>query len=224
MKIIKNERKLEMKEKNRRKIKLGILFLGVIAVVMTGIHIEGKKTHTLQQGIAAEIIRFHVLANSDSEKDQALKRKVKDEVVTFMQDKLKKVTKKEQAEQVIKANLEEIRKVAEQVTKKEGNGESVTTALTKKDFPVKVYGDTVFPAGNYETLQIEIGNAKGKNWWCVMFPSLCMVDESYTVVPKEAKEKLKDHLTEEEYESIQMEQNSVKYRLKIVEIWDELWD
>ena len=213
-----------MKEKNRRKIKLGILFLGVIAVVMTGIHIEGKKTHTLQQGIAAEIIRFHVLANSDSEKDQALKRKVKDEVVTFMQDKLKKVTKKEQAEQVIKANLEEIRKVAEQVTKKEGNGESVTTALTKKDFPVKVYGDTVFPAGNYETLQIEIGNAKGKNWWCVMFPSLCMVDESYTVVPKEAKEKLKDHLTEEEYESIQMEQNSVKYRLKIVEIWDELWD
>ena len=178
MKIIKNERKLEMKEKNRRKIKLGILFLGVIAVVMTGIHIEGKKTHTLQQGIAAEIIRFHVLANSDSEKDQALKRKVKDEVVTFMQDKLKKVTKKEQAEQVIKANLEEIRKVAEQVTKKEGNGESVTTALTKKDFPVKVYGDTVFPAGNYETLQIEIGNAKGKNWWCVMFPSLCMVDES----------------------------------------------
>ena len=224
MKIIKNERKLEMKEKNRRKIKLGILFLGVIAVVMTGIHIEGKKTHTLQQGIAAEIIRFHVLANSDSEKDQALKRKVKDEVVTFMQDKLKKVTKKEQAEQVIKANLEEIRKVAEQVTKKEGNGESVTTALTKKDFPVKVYGDTVFPAGNYETLQIEIGNAKGKNWWCVMFPSLCMVDESYTVVPKEAKEKLKDHITEEEYESIQMEQNSVKYRLKIVEIWDELWD
>lgn len=213
-----------MKEYNRKKEKLWMLFLGMLVVIFVGLHIETNRTHTLQQGIAAEIIRFHVLANSDSEEDQKLKRKVKDEVVSFMQEKLKNVTKKEQAEQVIQAHMDEIKKVAEMVTKKEGNGESVTTALTRKDFPVKVYGDTVFPAGNYETLQIEIGSAKGKNWWCVMFPSLCMVDESYAVVPKEAKEKLRENLTEEEYESIQMEQNSVKYRLKIVEIWDNLWD
>ena len=218
------EREFEMKKENKKQIKLWILFCGIAIATLIGIHIEGNRTHTLQQGIATEIIRFHVLANSDSEEDQGLKRKVKDEVVAFMQEKLKNVTKKEQAEQVIKEYLGEIKNVAEKVTKREGNGETVTTALTKKDFPVKVYGDTVFPAGKYETLQIEIGNAKGKNWWCVMFPSLCMVDESYTVVPKEAKKKLKEHLTEEEYESIQMEQNSVKYRLKIVEIWDNLWD
>lgn len=208
---------------NSRK-KLWMLFLCAVVTTLVGIHIEGNRTHTLQQGIATEIIRFHVLANSDSEEDQVLKRKVKDEVVAFMQDKLKNIERKDQAEQVIKKHMEEMKEIAEQVTKKEGKGEHVTTALTKKNFPVKVYGDTVFPAGDYETLQIEIGNAKGKNWWCVMFPSLCMVDESYTVVPKEAKEKLQEHLTEEEYESIQMEQNSVKYRLKIVEIWDELWD
>ena len=213
-----------MKENSKKQIKLGMLFFCIVLAMIGGIHRENKKTHTLQQGIATEIIRFHVLANSDSEEDQELKRKVKDEVVIFMQDKLKNVSKKEKAEQVIEKYLDEIKDVAEQVIKKEGNGELVTTALTRKDFPVKVYGDTVFPAGKYETLQIEIGKAEGKNWWCVMFPSLCMVDESYTVVPKEAKDKLKEHLTEEEYESIQMEQNSVKYRLKIVEIWDGLWD
>lgn len=213
-----------MKEKNKKQYKMVALFFSMAVAVLVGLHMEANKTHTLQQGIAKEIIRFHVLANSDSEEDQALKRKVKDEVVAFLQEKLKTVTEKKQAEQVIEQNLEQIKKVAEQVTKKEGEGEVVTTALTRKNFPVKVYGDTVFPAGNYETLQVEIGKAEGKNWWCVMYPSLCMVNESYTVVPKDAKEKLEESLTEEEYDSIQMEQNSVKYRLKIVEIWDGLWD
>ena len=95
------EREFEMKKENKKQIKLWILFCGIAIATLIGIHIEGNRTHTLQQGIATEIIRFHVLANSDSEEDQGLKRKVKDEVVAFMQEKLKNVTKKEQAEQVI---------------------------------------------------------------------------------------------------------------------------
>ncbi|MDE7051390.1 MAG: stage II sporulation protein R [Lachnospiraceae bacterium] len=76
-------------------------------------------------------------------------------------------------------------------------------SLEERYFPVKSYGDLVFPAGNYKALCVEIGEAKGRNWWCVLFPSLCFVDETYAVVPDSSKEKLKETLSDEEYESLE---------------------
>ena len=165
-----------------------------------------------------------MLANSDSTEDQEIKLKVRDGVVAFVQQKLKKAESKEEAERIIRKNLSKIKREANKILEEEQYESRAVAKLTKEEFPVKVYGDTVFPAGEYETLQVEIGKAKGHNWWCVMYPSLCLVDESVAVVPKESKEKLRDSLTEEEYETITQEKPAVKYRFKIAELWSDLWE
>ncbi len=184
---------------------------------------ESQNVQAIQKGIASQVIRFHVLANSDSKEDQEIKLKVRDGVVAFVQQKLKTAQSKEEAEEIIQKNLSKIKREANKILKEEQYESRAIAKLTKEEFPVKVYGDTIFPAGEYETLQVEIGKAKGHNWWCVMYPSLCLVDESVAVVPEESKEKLKDSLTKEEYETITQEKPAVKYRFKIVEIWNDLW-
>ena len=198
-----------------------VLFLGVIFVLNVGK--EEKKVDELQQGIAEQVIRFHVLANSDEAQDQQLKLKVRDAVVEEMQGALKDIYTKEEAEQVIKDNLQTITEIAKDTLQEQGCSEPVTAYLTVNDFPVKKYRDTVFPAGKYETLQIEIGEAKGHNWWCVMYPSLCMVEEGMAVVPKESKEKLKEQLSQDEYACIDDKNVTVEYRLKIVELWKAMF-
>lgn len=189
--------------------------LGSVLMIFGAVYIKGSL---LQQGIAREIIRFHVLADSDSDKDQQIKLKVKDRVVAYMQEKLTTAQNKEQAEYIIRNNLEQIEYLAGRTLMEEGVNSEVRAYLTNKKFPVKSYGELCFPEGMYETLQVEIGKAEGKNWWCVMFPSLCMIDESYTVVPKEAKDKLQESLTREEYDSLQ-EKDEIEYKWKIAEWW-----
>ncbi|MBD5087314.1 MAG: stage II sporulation protein R [Clostridiales bacterium] len=207
-----------MLHKRNQKEKWILWVVCCLGIIFTFMEVGNMKGRLLQQGIANEIIRFHVLADSDKEEDQQVKLKVKDEVVCFMQEKLTAAKDKEQAREIIKDNLEEIERLAFQTLKKEGVKDKVRAYLTEKQFPVKSYGEFIFPEGIYETLQVEIGNAEGKNWWCVMFPSLCMIDESYTVVPDSAKEKLQENLTKEEYESLQ-EEDKIEYKWKIAEWW-----
>lgn len=206
----------------KRKCLVIILLIGVVFSCL--LNKDSQNVQALQKGIASQVIRFHVLANSDSTEDQEIKLKVRDGVVAFVQQKLKKAESKEEAERIIRKNLSKIKREANKILEEEQYESRAVAKLTKEEFPVKVYGDTVFPAGEYETLQVEIGKAKGHNWWCVMYPSLCLVDESVAVVPKESKEKLRDSLTEEEYETITQEKPAVKYRFKIAELWSDLWE
>ena len=170
----------------------------------------------VQKGIAEEILRFHVIANSDSDEDQALKMKVKEEVVSYVSELTKTEPNVEQAEYVICLYQDEIQKKAESVIKREGYDYSVTVELTDSYFPVKTYGEAVFPEGMYRALKIKIGSAEGKNWWCVLYPNLCFVDSAYGVLEEEQKEKLKTVLTEEEYESIfQVPSKDIKVSFKL---------
>ena len=178
----------------KRKCLVIILLIGVVFLCL--LNKDSQNVQALQKGIASQVIRFHVLANSDSTEDQEIKLKVRDGVVAFVQQKLKKAESKEEAERIIRKNLSKIKREANKILEEEQYESRAVAKLTKEEFPVKVYGDTVFPAGEYETLQVEIGKAKGHNGWCVMYPSLCLVDESVAVVPKESKEKLRDSLTE----------------------------
>lgn len=206
-----------------KKRKSFILILLISGLVLCLLNRNSQNVQALQKGIASQVIRFHVLANSDSKEDQKIKLKVRDGVVALVQQKLKKAESKEEAKKIIRKNLSRIKREANRILKEEHYESRAVARLTKEEFPVKVYGDTVFPAGEYETLQVEIGNAKGHNWWCVMYPSLCLVDESVAVVPEESKEKLRDSLTEKEYETITQEKPAVKYRFKIAELWNDLW-
>ena len=160
------------------------------------------ETALYQPHIAEEVLRFHVLANSDSEEDQKLKLKVKEAVLQCVRPMLSDAKTKEEAEKIITQNMTEIEIAANEIIAKEGFSYISKGILGKTTFPMKQYGDMVFPAGEYEAFRILIGEAKGKNWWCVMFPTLCFVDETYDVITEENKEQFREILSEEEYESL----------------------
>ena len=156
----------------------------------------------LQQAISDKVLRFHVLANSDSEADQNLKLAVRDAVGSFMQEKLTAVENLEECEMVVRQSLGEIEEAAAETIAENGYDYDVTAELEHTSFPVKNYGSYTFPAGDYEALRIVIGEGNGHNWWCGMYPNMCFSDSMYEVVDKEAGGKLREVLTTEEYEKV----------------------
>ncbi len=120
------------------------------------------------------VVRLHVLANSDTAEDQALKLCVRDVVLLSSTELFADTTTRKQAEQKIQAALPKIQKVAEACVREQGYDYSVTAKLTEAYFSTRTYESGTFPAGRYKTVQIVIGEGKGKNWWCVMYPPLCV--------------------------------------------------
>ena len=159
------------------------------------------KMETAQKHMAEEVLRFHVLANSDSKEDQELKMTVKDEVVSWLEAKMD-CDSLEETKNFIRSHLTGIEEVAEETVRREGYSYPVQAALEWTDFPEKSYGDVTFPAGSYEALRIQIGEAKGHNWWCVLYPNLCFIDSVQAVVPEKGKKQLKHVLTDDEYDMV----------------------
>lgn len=210
-----------------KKIKMRIIVLSILLISIlscSGMYIYGeiKDISKISEGYKDKLIRFHVLANSDSEEDQELKLKVRDEIIKYLQPMLKQSKSLEQSEEIILSESKNIKSLGENIIKENGYDYEVEVKLEYNNFPAKQYSNIVLPAGEYKALRILIGEAKGKNWWCVMFPPLCFVDENNGVIDKETDEKLKSVLTDEEYDLIAedsiQQTNNVKFKFKIVEI------
>lgn len=198
-----------------RKWKGRILILLAVAVAV-GIFYGQAKAGSQIEG---KVLRFHVIANSDSEADQALKYQVKDMLVEALKPMLEDAEDLEETKQIVGERLSEIQKIAQEAVNTYGNGEDVQVELTNMYFPIKTYGDLTFPAGNYDALRVTIGQAEGRNWWCVLFPNLCFVDAVHGIVPEESKEQLKNVLTEEEYESLfQWGKSDYKIKWRLAEL------
>lgn len=192
------------------------IFIGFAGAVLVQGTNAGEEN--IQRGIAKEILRFHVIANSDAEEDQALKLEVKDYIVTYMQKILKDCETIDETREIVKEHLEDIRLEAEGVIMHAGYDYTVSVSLEECYFPIKTYGACTFPAGIYEALRIEIGKAEGKNWWCVMYPNLCFIDAVHAVVEDEELELLHNVLTEEEYYSIlNLPREKLKIKSKLLE-------
>lgn len=161
--------------------------------------INKNNIKKLQSNLAKNIIRLHVIANSDSDEDQSLKYKVRNTIIEKLRSSLTDITDKEQAEKTIATKLTDIEQAASRTINENGYSYSVNATICNRDFPVKTYGDLTFPAGEYRSLCIEIGKAEGKNWWCVLFPSLCFVNDTTAVVPKSSKEQLRTEIGEKDY-------------------------
>lgn len=214
-----------------KKIKMRIIGLSILLIstlFFSGMYIYGevKDIDKVSKGYKDKLIRFHVLANSDSDEDQELKLKVRDEIIKYLQPMLKQSKSLEQSEQIILSESENIKNIGENIIKENGYTYEVEVKLEYNNFPAKQYSNIVLPAGEYKALRILIGEAKGKNWWCVMFPPLCFVDENSGVIDKETDEKLRSVLTEEEYNLIAEDNiektKDVKMKFKIVEIIEAL--
>ena len=174
--------------------------------------------HSYSNDISAElsnaVFRLHVLANSDSEEDQHLKIKVRDALLSYMNTLSSNCNTKEEAIQIANQHKNEFQTIAENVIVENGYNYPVQIKINNFYFPTKSYGDISLPAGYYDALRVEIGNAKGKNWWCVMFPSLCFIDISSGIVNSEGKEKLENNLNSESYELISENKTSTEFKLK----------
>lgn len=210
---------------NKIKIRLSILILSLIAIIsIMTISISGevKKISTASEDYKHKLIRFHVIANSDSDEDQNLKLKVRDAIINYLQPKLLESESIEESESIIKKEYDELEKISKSVISENGYDYDVKVGIDYSEFPTKQYSNVVLPAGEYKALRIIIGEGKGKNWWCVMFPPLCFVDEEKGIIDKDTDDKLREVLTEEEYELISQktskQMNRVQVKFKIVEI------
>jgi len=164
--------------------------------------IQKRLDREIQEGIAGEIFRLHVIANSDSEEDQELKMEVKKTVVAYLKENLGEEAGLEETRSWVLENLSEIEEAAARTVGDRGETYPVSASVENTYFPVKTYGDCTFPAGEYEALNVRIGRGEGKNWWCVLYPSLCFIDDTWGIVTEEKKEELKEVLTEEEFQKI----------------------
>lgn len=209
------------KEKN---ILLLSIFIGTFITLLFMLATK-SYSYNIQKGIADEVIRLHVLANSDEDYDQQLKIKVKDGIVKMLENELHNSMSKDETRIILLQNLDKIEDKAKEIIEENGYNYNVSAKITFDDFPTKQYGDVVLPAGEYEALKVEIGEAKGKNWWCVMFPPLCFVDASVKEVPKEDKDMLKSVLTDTEYDIVTKADNEndipIEIKFKIVEMWQK---
>ena len=200
------------------------LILLLLAYLSFAFKANAQKEQNIQASIADEIIRFHVIANSDSDQDQALKLAVKDTIVKELARYLSKASSKEEAREILSDKMDYIKELATDTIIHQGYNYPVKVSLERTYFPLKLYGEYAFPPGYYEALRVQIGSAKGKNWWCVMFPPLCFVDETYSIVDESTGEKLKYLLDEEDFESLKLKKSPVKIKLKLLEFIKELFN
>ena len=196
--------------------------IGVSFSLVFAAHWTKGYSEMIQNGIGAKVVRFHVLANSDTEADQALKLAVRDRVLQEYGDLLTQCESKEETLVKLEQAQQEIGETARAVVLSQGYEYPVRVSLVREEFPFKKYDDLIFPAGLYDALRIEIGEAKGKNWWCVLYPQMCFVDAAWGYSTEESHLRLKNTLTEEEFlvvSALEQEELTPKLKLKIVELW-----
>lgn len=205
-------------DKNNKAGWVFILAATIMLVIAGGRLYSDSEERQLQKGIASNIIRFHVRAESDSKEDQWLKLQVKEVVLAYISPVLSKSQSVDESRQLLYNESENIRNVAAATLRSLGDESDVNVYFENCYFPMKTYGDMTFPPGEYEAFRVDIGEAQGKNWWCVLYPPLCFVDAVYGEVPEESKEELKGVLTEEEYSMVSGE--NVKFRFKYLKIFN----
>ncbi len=171
--------------------------------------------------ISNSVFRLHVLANSDSKEDQDLKYKVRDSLLNYMNSICNNCSNKEEAISLVEKNKNTFKQIALDTIHNEGYNYDVNINIGNFEFPTKKYGDISLPAGFYDALRVEIGEAQGQNWWCVMFPPLCFVDVSSGIVPDESKEVLDKSLTDEEFSIVSDTSNkNIQFKFKLLEFFN----
>lgn len=205
---------------NIKNSKIGIIIILSLLLFLYTIVCAFTYVEAVSSDISNSVFRLHVIANSDSKEDQDLKYKVRDNLLDYMNNLCNNCSSKEEAINIVSAHQEEFKHVALETIKNEGYSYNVNIEIGNFEFPTKQYGDISLPAGFYDALRVEIGEANGKNWWCVMFPSLCFVDVSSGIVPEESKEELQNVLSDEEYSIISDNSSyEIKLKFKLLELF-----
>lgn len=197
----------------RKTVSISILSLILILILYI------FNSISIQHSLANKVLRLHILANSNSSFDQNLKLKVRDKVVEFLTPKLENSTDLNETKKIISGNMDNIKNIASEVVSEYADY-PIAVSLNTSNFPTKHYQKVSFPAGEYEALKIIIGEGKGNNWWCVMFPPLCFTDSSAGTFNEKSEKTLKENLTDEEYNLINSDKPDVKIKFRLLEWWN----
>lgn len=187
-----------------------VLALFVACLVCTALWAEATQVR-----LASQVIRLHVLANSDSEEDQALKLEVRDRVLETTSALLAGETEPQAAAVLLDQHLDDIAQTAAQEISAQGHDDRVEVRLEQAWFPTRQYQGISLPAGNYLALRVLIGAAEGHNWWCVVFPNLCLPAVSERALEAST-------LTPGQISLLQEEETSYVFRFKALELWQSL--
>lgn len=199
-----------------------ILRLGIIAGILTAslclaaliwILVSGMIEASYVSRVADQVLRFHVIANSDSPADQALKLEVRDALIAYMANNGESFDSADEAAAFAEEHCGELAEVAADAIRRAGQNYPVTACVTWCSFPDKTYGELTFPAGFYRALQVKIGAAEGQNWWCILYPLLCFTDEGTASIPEQSQEKLRDTLDEKDYERLENPRPQLRFKL-----------
>ena len=171
------------------------------------------------KSIEDKVFRLHIIANSDSEEDQNLKYKVRDNIISYMNNICKNTSSKEDTIKFAQKHIEDLKKIADYTIIENGFNYTANVEIGSFKFPTKNYGDISLPSGYYDALEIKLGSNSGQNWWCVLYPSLCFVDISSGTVPESSKEELKSTLSDEEYALISEDTPIYDFKFKLVELF-----
>ncbi len=200
------------------------IIIAAIFVIISMAVAYTVEAYTGMAKINDKVIRLHVIANSDTVYDQQLKYKVRNKIINKFNNEFENISSKDESEFVIIEKINEIRVEAESIINEEGYNYEVNVYYGNYKFPRKIYEDIVLPEGYYDAVRIEIGEAAGNNWWCVMFPPLCFVDfgkdkNAEPVFDIETEKKLQEVLTKEEIEAIKTKRGleDIKLKSKIFE-------
>ena len=175
---------------------------------------------TVSSDISNSVFRLHVIANSNTTEDQNLKYKVRDGLLNCMNSLCTDINSKEEAILLVENHKEDFKKIALDIIHSEGFDYDVNITIGNFNFPTKAYGNISLPAGMYDALRVEIGNAIGQNWWCVMFPSLCFIDINSGIVEEDSKHILEKDLSKESYAIVSDKSNpTIKFKFKLLEFF-----
>ena len=200
------------------KVKM-VIILSFLIFIYTSI-CAFSYAKTISKELSDSVFRLHVIANSDSTEDQNLKYTVRDNLISHMNTLCKNCSSKEEAIKLVTENKSNFQKIAENIIRENGFNYSVNIEIGNFEFPTKTYGDISFPAGYYDALKVQIGEANGQNWWCVMFPPLCFIDVTSGVVPDESKEDLQENMSDEDYALISdSDTPEIKFKFKLLEFF-----
>ena len=197
-----------MKKAIRKNIELGVLFGLICAIVLSFARFEARCDE-LREGV----LRLHIIANSDSDADQSIKLAVRDEILKDSTNIFKNCSSVDDAITVANTNIDEINKIANNLLKQQGFDYKAQVSVGDRYFETREYDDFTLPAGTYKSLIVDLGAAEGKNWWCVVFPCVC--------VPSSCGASLSDSVSEQAADTAE---NAPKYQIKFksMEIYEDI--
>ena len=171
--------------------------------------------------LSNEVLRLHIVANSNSAEDQYLKLKIRDNILNYLNNYSNNFKNKNDVISFINTHNNEISDIINSTILESGYNYCYSFQIDNCYFPTKNYGNITFPLGNYDCLNIKIGNANGENWWCVMFPPVC-INTSSVIVDESSQNILKDSINNESFSIVTSESTDYKIKFKILEIFNSL--